>query len=253
MHATERQSAIVAAVEPGGVAQIGDLATSLGVSDETIRRDVRHLAARGLVRKVHGGVALPDPLRETAFRQRMGERVEAKRAIGRATAALIAPGESIILDTGTTTAYVAQALADHRDLLVVTNCTDIARSLAAGPGARVYMAGGELRADDGAVLGHQAIRFVEQFHARTAILSVGGLDPALGLMDHHVAEGEFSSAVMARAERAIVVADHAKFERRAPVRFAAFEAIDVLVTDREPPAGTRRRIEEAGVTLVVAG
>jgi len=252
MHATERQSAIMTAVERAGVAAIGELAGSLGVSDETIRRDVRHLSARGLVRKVHGGVALPEGRHETAFRLRMGERAEAKQAIARATAALVAEGESVLLDTGTTTAYVAQALAAHRDLMVVTNCTDIARSLAAGPGARVYMAGGELRADDGAVLGHQAIRFVEQFRVRTAILSVGGLDAGIGLMDHHVAGGEFSAAVIRHAERAIVVADHGKFGRHAPMRFAAFDEIDVVVTDREPPAAIARELESAGVTLIVA-
>lgn len=252
MHATERQSAIVATVEQKGIAAIGDLAETLSVSDETIRRDVRVLAARGLVRKVHGGVALPDPLRETAFRQRMGEREAAKRAIARATAGLIAPGESLILDTGTTTTYVAQALADHHDLMAITNCTDIARALATGTGNRIYMAGGQLRADDGAVLGHEAIRSIERFHAHTAILSVGGLDPEIGLMDHHVAEGEFSAAVIAHAERAIVVADHSKFTRRAPVRFAAFADIDIVVTDRGPPPEAAEALEAAGVMLVVA-
>ena len=252
MHATERQSAIVATVEQKGLAAIGELAETLKVSDETIRRDVRHLAARGLVRKVHGGVALPDPQRETAFGQRMAERQAAKRAIAQATAGLIARGESLILDTGTTTAYVAQALGEHHDLMVVTNCTDIARTLAAGPRNRVYMAGGELRADDGAVLGHEAIRSIGRFHAHTAILSVGALDHAIGLMDYHVAEGEFSAAVIAHAERAIVVADHSKFTRRAPVRFAALADIDIVVTDREPPRSAVEALEAAGVTLVVA-
>lgn len=252
MHATERQNAIVAAVESTGVAGIADLAASLGVSDETIRRDIRYLAERGLVRKVHGGVALPDPLRETAFRQRMGERTQAKRAIARAAAALIAPGETVILDTGTTTAYVAQAMTELRDLLVVTNSTDIARTLAGGQGNRVYMACGELRADDGAVLGHHAISYVRQFQAHSAILSIGALDPLIGLMDHHVAEADFSTAVIAHAERAIVVADHTKFARRAPVRFAGLDQIDVVVTDRALPREAADAIEAAGVTLVVA-
>ena len=253
MHATERQNAIVAAVETKGVAGIADLAVSLGVSDETIRRDIRHLAGRGLVRKVHGGVALPDPRRATAFRRRMGERAQAKRAIARAAAELISPGETVILDTGTTTTYVAQAMADLRDLLVVTNSTDIARTLAVGQGNRVYMAGGELRADDGAVLGHHAIGYIEQFQAHSAILSIGALDPVIGLMDHHVAEADFSTAVIAHAERAIVVADHTKFARRAPVRFAGLDQIDVVITDRELPRETADAIEAAGVVLVIAG
>lgn len=252
MHATERQHAIVTAVEGRGVAQIGDLATSLGVSDETIRRDVRHLAARGLVRKVHGGVAPPDALGESAFRQRMAENADAKRAIARAAAALIADGESLILDTGTTTAYVARVLVERKDLLAVTNGTEIARTLAAAPGARVHLTGGEVRADDGAVLGHQAVASLERWRMRTAILSVGGLDPLSGCMDHHLAEAEFSAAVIRHAERVIVVADHGKFSRRAPARFAAFEQIDIVVTDREPPPAARRHIEDAGTTLVVA-
>ena len=253
MHATERQSAIVTAVRERGLCGVGDLAERLQVSDETIRRDIRRLAARGLVRKVHGGVALPEPLRESAFRQRMDEHAEAKRAIAEATAGLIENGESVMLDTGTTTAYVARALTGHRDLLVATNCADIARTLASRNGNRVYIAGGEIRADDGAVLGHEAIRFVERFQVHTAILSIAAVDLDAGLMDYYVDEAEFSSAVIRHAQRAVVVADHAKINRRAPVRVAGFEDIDVLVTDQQVPLDYARRLETAGVNLIVTG
>jgi DeoR family glycerol-3-phosphate regulon repressor len=154
-----------------------------------------------------------------------------------------------MLDTGSTTAYVARALADHKDLLVVTNCTDIAASLAGRN--RVYLAGGELRADDGAVFGASTMAFVEQFRVRYAVLSIGAIAGEDGLMDFHLQEAEFSRAVMARASRTMVVADHTKFGMQAPVRVCGFEAIDLLITDRAPDPEIAMRIREAGTELQI--
>ncbi len=255
MHKTARKSAILREVSARGSCAVADLARRLDVSGETIRRDIKRLASEGLLRRVHGGATLPGSLHEASFRQRMGANAGAKQAIARAAAAHVADGDTLAFDTGTTTAYVARALAGRRDLLVVTNSLDIAGTLTGGDaraGNRVYMAGGELQMELGAALGPTAVSFVEQFRVRTAFLSAGAVDAREGLMDYELSEAQFSRALIGCAERVIVVADHTKFGRRGLVRACDLDAIDMLVTDSAPPPPLAARLDEAGVVVEVA-
>lgn len=252
MHASARQAAILRALSREGSINVMDLAEQLSVSDETIRRDIKAMAAKGLVERVHGGAILPDLLREPDFQKRMAYNADAKQRIAKRVAAEIRTGDSLLLDTGTTTLYIARALAEHSDLMVVTNGSDIARTLAQAGRNRVYLAGGEIRGDDGAVFGASAIKFIEAFRVRLAILSIGALDLQDGLMDFHLAEAEFSQVALTRANRVIVAADHSKFGAQASVRVADFSAIHALVTDRRPPEPFMKRLEEAGVEVLVA-
>ncbi len=253
MLTSKRQSQILQAVRVRGSCAIGELARELGVSGETVRRTVRPLVERGLVRRVHGGVTLPEGHSEPPFQRRMLEQREAKQRIAERLAREIQDGDSIMFDTGSTTAYVALALARHSRLLVVTNCIEIARTLATRNGNRVYMAGGELRADDAAAFGPAAQGFVGQFEVDHAILSIGGISPGCDFMDYHLCESEFARAIIERAVEVTVVADHSKFGRRAAVRVCPAARIDRLVTDRAPPRPYARRLEAAGVEVVVAG
>ena len=245
-----RQSAILKAVSARGSCGVAELARELQVSGETIRRDIKAMARDGLVRKVHGGVGLPDLLRESSFRHRLAENAEAKQTIARLMAAQVRNGDSLMMDTGSTTAYVARELAGHRDLLLITNCTEIARTLANGQGNRVMLTGGELRGDDGAVFGAEAVRFVGGFRVALAILSIGAIDPRDGFMDFHPEEAEYSRAVIAQARRVFVVADQSKFGRPAPVKVCGPEAVDVLVTDRAPTPAFAARLAEARVQVL---
>lgn len=250
VHRSARQTNIMQRLSQEGTCSVTDLARSLSVSDETIRRDVNAMARRGLVERVHGGILLPMPDGEPAFGKRMARNADAKRRIARRAAAEIRNGDSLMLDTGSTTAYVAQALAEHRDLLVVTNCTEIANRLVGRN--RVYLVGGELRADDRAVFGESATRFVEQFRVKYAILSIAALRADDGLMDFHLPEAEFSRAVIQRADRTLVVADHSKFGSQAPVRVCGFEDVDVLISDETPPEPLADCLAAQGVRILVA-
>lgn len=245
-----RQSAILKAVTARGSCSVSELAQELEVSGETIRRDIRVMARQGLVRKVHGGVSVPDQLRESSFRQRLLENAEAKQAIARLAAAQVQSGDSLMIDTGSTTAYIARELVDHRDLMLITNCTEIARTLARGNSNRVFLVGGELRGDDGALFGGEAVRFVGRFRCRVAVLSIGAIDLNGGFMDFHPEEAEFSQAVIAQASRVIVAADHSKFGRQATVKVCDLSAVDTLITDQPPPQPFARRLSEAQVEIV---
>lgn len=252
MHATQRERAILDLLGRTGSGRIQDLSQRLGVSEETIRRNVRRLETSGLVTKVHGGVVLKDWTQEPSFTQRYGENPQAKRRIARHLAAMVQDGESLFLDTGSTTAYVAQALRGHQGLTVVTNALPVAQALAPGGANRVHMAGGELRAHDCGVFGAEALAFVRQFRVRHAILSVAAVQADGGFMLQDLREAEFSRQIIDCAEQAIVAADASKFAREAPIRLTAPERISVLVSDAAPPPATAAALRAAGVRLEVA-
>lgn len=253
MHRAARQNAILDALGATGSATVAELMRALNVSDETIRRDIKAMASKGLVERVHGGVMLPDLNREPAFQKRMNQNALAKRAIARKAAELIQNGDSLMLDTGSTTAYVARALVDHHDLFVVTNSVDIARTLANGKkGNKVYLAGGELRGDDGATFGPTAHDFVRRFRVRTAVISVGALHGDGGVMDFHLEEAEFCQTVLDQSAQVIAVADVSKFRFQAPVKVCDLQRIDTLITDRPPPEPLRDQLREKEVRLLVA-
>ena len=231
---------------------IADLAKKLDVSLETVRRDIKPLTTNGTVLKMHGAVALPSVLGEAPFEKRMRENSEAKKAIAVAMAATIRDGDSIMLDTGTTTSYLARELLGHRRLTVVTNSSDIARTLSTVNDNRVYMAGGELRSDNGAAFGVSAIEFISHFTVGHAVISTGAIDAGIGVMDYDLEEAEFARAVVSRGKRAVVVTDHTKFGRQGLVRVCEFSMLTDLFTDKTPPRDVSASLKAAGVNVTLA-
>lgn len=244
-----RQSEILKILESEGTASIAGLARRLSVSSETVRRDLRLLAEEGAVLRSHGAAAIAGQAAEAPFRARMRENAAAKQAIARALAHEVRDGDSLMLDTGTTTSFVARALVGRRGLTVVTNSTDAARILGAA-GARVFLAGGELRADSGAVMGSTATAFFAGFRVRWGVVSAGAVDEG-GLMDFDPAEADIAHAILRRCERRVLVTDASKFGRRAPVAVAEPGLFDMLVTDAAPPAALAAAFGHA--RLIVAG
>lgn len=207
----------------------------LSVSDETVRRHVKPLARKGLVHRVHGGIVLPDQLQEAPYLRRMDENKNAKQRIAQKAAQLIQNGESLFLDSGSTTAYVARALCNHRDLSIVTNSVEIARALATRNNNRVYMAGGALRGDDAAAFGKSVVDFIGQFHIGQAVLSVGAINAKSEFFNYHLQESEVSRAAIKQADKVTVVADQTKFTRQALVKICSLKDVDLLVCDISPP------------------
>ncbi len=242
-----RRTQILNILDTEGPSTIAVLAERLDVSTETVRRDLRALADAGAVLRSHGAAALAGPGAEAPFRARMRENAAAKQAIARAFAALVADGDSVMLDTGTTTSFVARALTGRRGLTIITNSTDAAAILAAA-GQRVFLAGGQLRADSGAVLGAAAVAFAEGFRARWGVVSVGAVD-AGGLMDYDPEEASFARGVLAACETRVVVTDSSKFARRALVGIVPLSGIDLLVTDAAPPADLAAGLAAARVIV----
>ena len=212
-----------------------ELATKLGVSDETIRRDIKEMAKSGSVEKIHGGVMLPHTSLEPPFLRRLEVQRREKQRIAKLAASLIMDGETLLIDNGSTSCYVAKALSTHRNMTIVTNSTEVARDLCARNENTVFMAGGQIRADDSAAYGPTAVNFARQFATERAILSVAAISAEQGFLDYDLGEAEFKRAIIPQAASVIIVADHTKFNRPGVVKFCDFDAVDLLLTDQLPP------------------
>ncbi|KQT46256.1 hypothetical protein ASG43_11540 [Aureimonas sp. Leaf454] len=247
----KRQSEILQAVREAGSYSISALAERLSVSAETIRRNIKPLIESGQVLRFHGGILDPGQVEEPAFRRRMQVNRDAKRAIASMAASVIRDGDSLILNSGTTTTYLAEALAAHSRLVVVTNSAEIACRLASRNGNRVFMIGGELSGDDAAAFGPAALDFLRQFEVHFAFLAVGGITLRGDLMDFHLFEAELSRAAMAQAQEVWLLADASKFGREAPVRVCELSEIDAVVCEVDPPPAFLKQCREASVRVVV--
>lgn len=248
----KRQAEILQAVRRTGSSSIVDLAEQLDVSTETIRRNIKPLVEKGSVLRFHGGIMDPDHLEEPPFERRMQIHEAGKRRVANLVAEFVQDGDSLILDNGTTTAYVADALANRNRLVVVTNSAEIACRLASRNGNRVFMAGGELSGDDASSFGPASLEFLKQFKVRYAFISVGGITNRGDLVDFHLFEAEFSRTAMNQADETWVIADHSKFGRDAPVRVCELSEIDTIVCDSEPSAEFSRRCRESDVRIITS-
>lgn len=252
MFPTKWQTAIMATLRDRGRSTITDLAALLDVSDETVRRHVRDLAADGKLIRIHGGVMLPLAQAEPPFSRRLSERTEVKRLIGRFVAEQVQDGQTIMIDTGSTTAFVAEALLSRRGLSVITNSIEIARTLLGRQDHRVYLAGGEFRADIGAAVGMEALALIEQFRADASILSLGAINAEDGLMDFDLAEAQIARAMIERSRRTIIAVDASKLGATARVQVCGFDQIDTIVSDALPSPSMKVHLDAAGVEWITA-
>ena len=252
MNHSKRHRAILTLLQQDGTVTIADLARKLDVSLETVRRDIKPLASDGAVVKMHGAISLPSAAGEAPFEKRMRENSDAKKAIAVAMATSVRDGDSIMLDTGTTTSFLARELLGHRRLTVITNSSDIARTLSTVNDNRVYMAGGELRSDNGAAFGVSAIEFVSRFSVTHSVISIGAVDAASGIMDFDLEEAEFARMVLSRGRRAVAVTDHSKFGRQGLVKVCDFSGITEIVTDEMPPEDIASGLTRASVLITLA-
>jgi DeoR family glycerol-3-phosphate regulon repressor len=245
-----RQAEILALARAQGRLGVDELATRFAVTPQTIRKDLNDLCEQRLLTRVHGGAIIASGVANVAYEARRLIAAEEKRAIGAAAAALIPNGSSLFITIGTTTEEVARALGGHEDLLVITNNLHIALSLHAHPRMDVVVAGGTVRRGDGAVTGASAAALIGQYKADVAVIGISAIDPDGTLLDFDHAEVQVSQAMIAAARRVILVADHLKLARTAPVRVAPLSQVQVFVTDRLPSPALRTLCAAAGVEVI---
>jgi DeoR/GlpR family transcriptional regulator of sugar metabolism len=226
----ERHSRIRDLLRTSGQVSVERIVTELGVSRETIRRDLVELAERGEIRRVHGGAVLTGD--EPPIDVRHATRVREKRAIAKKVASLVESGQTIFMDAGSTMNLVAEALASRSGLTIVTNAVDVASRFAARDGNQVHLLGGRFDAQVGCTNGSATIAEIARYQPHLAILSPVGIEAKAGASSFEMEEAEVARAMCANARRIVIAADHSKIGVRSRVAWCPADRIDVLVTDR---------------------
>lgn len=248
-----RQSQILAEAARGSRVAVEELAARFGVTPQTVRKDLNHLSARGLLSRVHGGATVANTVSNIGYEERRNQAFEAKQAIARVAAALVADNSSLIINIGTTTELVARALYNHTDLVVVTNNINVVNILSGSPRKEIRLAGGVVRQSDGAIVGEATVDFINQFKVDTAIIGASALDEDGAVLDFDDREVAVARAIIQNARRTILVAHREKFGKSAPVRICDIGRLDCFVTDLPPPEAFVRACEAGGCRIIVAG
>lgn len=228
------------------------LADLFAVTAETARRDLDELARAGAIERTYGGGASRSLTGEPEVGER-ARRFAAQRArIGAAAALLVQTGDTLMIDSGSTTGLFAHALA-ARDvpLTVLTNCLLVARALGANPRCRVMLAPGDYVIREGGVYGSETVQYVGRFRAQRAVIGASGLSED-GVADADSASCAVKRAMIARAERTTLLIDSAKFGHAQFERVCALDDVDEVVCDAPPPRTLSTALRRAKVEVLVA-
>lgn len=248
-----RQLQLLQTVQQHGTVTVEALAEALGVTLQTVRRDVQKLADEGLIARFHGGVRLPgSTVDNIGHRQRVQLHAAEKTRIAQAVAAAVPHHCSLILNIGTTTEAVARALLGHTGLRVITNNLNVAAILSANPQAEVIVVGGVVRGRDQGIVGEAAVDFIRQFKVDIAVIGISGIEADGTLRDYDYREVKVAQTIIGHAREVWLAADSSKFNRPAMVEVGRLAQITRLFTDAPPAAPFPALLEEAGTQLVVA-
>lgn len=227
----------------------GELASHFGVSEDTVRRDLRELAKAGECRRVYGGAVASAPLAAATVSQRSGHAVEEKMRLASAAVRLLSAGQSLFIDGGTTNAAIARAIPRELDLTVATNSLGVASALSDHPQVELIVLGGRFVRELGTCVGADTLAAIAQLGADLCFLGSCGLDAARGVTAFDSAEAEVKRA-MARNSAGIVVAvTNDKLATAAPYRVARAEAIRHLVVEKSAPAAILADFERQGAEI----
>jgi DeoR/GlpR family transcriptional regulator of sugar metabolism len=247
MLTAERRQAILSRLERDGKVVASELVAALGVSEDTVRRDLRELASGGLVQRVHGGALRPSPA-ATSFAQRLSVAPEAKAHLAEAALPLLEGASVIILDGGTTALELARRLPPDRECTVLTNSPPVATALATHPRAEVVLIGGRLLKEAQVTIGAAAVDALRQVRADACVLGVCSLHPELGVSCTDQEEAHVKRAMVAASAEVIALATADKVRTAGPWVVSPVADVTHLVTD----ASEELTADFAGLSVVRA-
>ncbi len=251
MLTTHRKQQILSVLKKNGQVVAKEISLEMGVSEDTIRRDLRELAQEGLLQRVHGG-ALPASPAMADFAGRELLRHEAKVAIAIAAAGMIQPGQLVILDGGTTAREIARHLPHELKATVATHSPTIALELIHHPGIEVILIGGRLFKHSVVSVGAAAIEAIGQIRADTFFMGVTGVHHQTGLTTGDYEEAAVKRALSHAAAETIVLASAEKLNAASPYKIVGFEEVTGLITERSVPAGQLKPYRDLGMTITQA-
>ena len=244
----ERQQIILEHLSRRGRVLAGDLAREFRTSEDTIRRDLRAMAAAGQCRRVYGG-ALPLSPASGSLAERRTEAPERKAALGRAAAALVRPGQVVFFDAGSTNAAIARALPAGLGVVVATNAPDIASDLVGRAGVELIVIGGRVDPRSGAALGARALRDVRAIRVDLAFLGACAVDARAGVAAFDAEEAEFKRLVAERAKAVVAAVTTDKLGTAAPFAVAPASLLSHLVVEADAPERALAPLRRCGVRV----
>ncbi|HNQ90895.1 MAG TPA: DeoR/GlpR family DNA-binding transcription regulator [Verrucomicrobiota bacterium] len=251
MQPEERQHRIAEYLQRVEFASLEELARAVDVSQSTIRRDLTILENGGGIRRTHGGARVLDPRTdEFVFNARDTHQLAEKEAIGRACADLIQPGQSVIIDAGTTAFHAARYLESKRPM-VITNSLPVANLYGSNNAVEVVVSGGVVYPRLGVLVGPLAIESFSRMHADVAIMGAGGITTD-GVTNSHLLLIELQRTMMRVAQRIIFCLDHTKFGRRSMAPLCGLEAFQTVVTDQGAPQELVAALRNRSIEVVLA-
>lgn len=254
MHERERWQTILEAVRMRPVVPVRELVAATGVSPATLRRDLAKLDGMGLIRRMHGGVAVNDQMAPPLLATRTFDvsrtlHAGRKRAIAQAAAGLCRDGESIIINAGTTTFEMVDFLKDRR-LQILTNSFPIASALVASSANRIVLPGGEIYRDQGIILSPFDQDAIQHYSASRMFMGCHAVSP-LGIIEGDPLIARAEAKLLSRAEQLIVLADSSKFELRGSMVVCPLSRVHTLITDDAAPSSALDTVRQAGVAVIV--
>jgi DeoR family transcriptional regulator, fructose operon transcriptional repressor len=247
-----RQSFILRELRALAYLSVADLSRQLGVSDMTVRRDLRKLEDAGAVRIVHGGVTQPHGILQTAdFVQRAGQNAQAKQRIAEYALRLLEDGETIGMDAGTTVYEFAASIPDDFSGTIITNSIPVIQRMLTVRLARVVGIGGEVLPSSQAFVGPMTVAATADLRLRTYFLGAAAVD-SRGVYVAADVERPTKRALIAIADRVVLLADHKKFLEPAPVLLAPLNELSAVVIDTAPPSAIAEQLRRANVEIHVA-
>jgi DeoR/GlpR family transcriptional regulator of sugar metabolism len=251
----ERLARIEAYINQKKYAGIRELSEYLSISGATIRRDLEALAAQKKVSITRGGAVAMDREEYIFIEDPYAEKTKSNRdekiRIAREAAKLIAPGSTVIIDSGTTTFQITPFLRDIPDLKLITNDVHIAAALSGCPNVNVTVLGGQLRQGYYTLLGMYAETAVSDMHVDVCIIGIDAVSLSGGLMISNLEEVSLKRSMIAAANKVVVVCDHTKFKKKAFLSVCGLEKVDLFVTGEEIDEETLKVIHAIGKCVLV--
>ncbi len=244
----ERQARVISELLEKKHITIKDLAVTMAVSEATVRRDLKVLADSQKIHLTHGGATLP---RTTffSFEAKQYRNLDLKRVIGRLAADLVADGEQIFLDSGTTSFAMADPLTAKQDLSIIVNSARLALELRT-PGMNLILMGGQFRPDRMDVVGPVAISTLEQLRGYTAFIGADGLSQDFGISAADIESAHLYRLAVANARETILLVDHTKFQSASLFKIVDWDKIRRLVTDQEPPQDWKDFLSNRNIAII---
>jgi DeoR family glycerol-3-phosphate regulon repressor len=236
----------------GGSARSAELAKTLDVSEETVRRTIKALSKKGVLERMYGGAYLAGPRSAPSFARRIARHSGEKRAIATRVAERVSDGMTLFLDVGSTTAFVAEKLRDRFNLTVATNSIGVAQVLANHNGNHVHLLGGEMQTDERGTFGFVTERQGRRFAYDLAVLSTDALSERHGFLYHNASEANLAGVIAGCSERVLMAMVHHKFEQSAPHCGFDPRLVDEIVTDRLPEQKMSSAITGWGIEIQLA-